>query len=355
MTLLARYVGKVVLSAMLIVLFLLLGLDLVFSFLGELEDLAGNYQAAQALYFVLLSLPFRLYEMMSIAALIGGIVGLGLLANHAELTVMRAAGLSIWRIVLWVMQPALLLVVTSLVISEYVVPISQPKAQDYKTQALGHALSTGELWGYWQRQDNTLVQMHNVSTDGVLKGVTFYHFTDNGRLLAKEVAQQGVYQSQDKWQLTQIRHYQFAYNGQVQVSEQAQRIWQSELNPEFLKLVSSSPEYLAPTHLYRYAEYLAGQGLIAKQYFLEFWKKVFAPLATLSMVLVACSFIFGPLRSVTMGLRIISGILVGLLFRYAQDFSGYASLVYDFSPLLAAALPIVISLVAGVWALQRVK
>ena len=92
MTLLARYVGKVVLSAMLIVLFLLLGLDLVFSFLGELEDLAGNYQAAQALYFVLLSLPFRLYEMMSIAALIGGIVGLGLLANHAELTVMRAAG-----------------------------------------------------------------------------------------------------------------------------------------------------------------------------------------------------------------------------------------------------------------------
>lgn len=355
MTLLARYVGKVVLSAMLVVLFLLLGLDLVFSFLGELEDLAGNYQAAQALYFVLLSLPFRLYEMMSIAALIGGIVGLGLLANHAELTVMRAAGLSVWRIVLWVMQPALLLVISSLVISEYVVPFTQPQAQDYKSQALGQATSTGELWGYWQRQDNSLVQMHNVSTQGVLNGITFYHFGQNGRLLAKEVAQQGVYQSQDTWQLTGILHYKIAQDGQVQVSEQTQRLWHSELTPDFLKLVSSSPEYLAPSNLYHYAQYLQGQGLVAKQYFLEFWKKVFAPLATLSMVLVACSFIFGPLRSVTMGLRIISGILVGLLFRYAQDFSGYASLVYDFSPLLAAALPILISLVAGVWALQRVK
>ena len=95
--------------------------------------------------------------------------------------------------------------------------------------------------------------------------------------------------------------------------------------------------------------------MVATQYFLEFWKKVLAPIATLSMVLVACSFIFGPLRSVTMGLRLIFGIFAGLGFRYLQDFSGYASLVYDFSPLLAAALPIAFCLLGGVWALARVK
>jgi lipopolysaccharide export system permease protein len=59
MKLLSRYVGRVVLSSMLMVLLLLLGLDLVFSFLGELEELKEAYQAPQALMYALLSLPFR--------------------------------------------------------------------------------------------------------------------------------------------------------------------------------------------------------------------------------------------------------------------------------------------------------
>ena len=355
MSRLARYVGITVLSAMAIVLVLLLGLDVVFSFLGELEDLRDNYQSSQAFIYVLMTLPLRLYDMISVSALIGGIVGLGLLANHAELTVMRAAGLSVWRIVLWVMQPALLLVVASLCIAEYVVPVSQPKAEAYKAHALGQSVSSGELWGYWQKQGNTFVQMHNVSPDGVLHGVSFYQFSTDGVLVNKQFAQQGQYQQQNQWQLTQVSEHQIQADGQVQTMQQSSKLWLSELTPDFLQLVTVSPEYLAPTRLYRYAEYLQGQGLVASQYFLEFWKKILAPIATLSMVLVACSFIFGPLRSVTMGLRLIFGIFAGLGFRYLQDFSGYASLVYHFSPLLAASVPIAICLFGGVWALARVK
>ncbi|HNL79966.1 MAG TPA: LptF/LptG family permease, partial [Agitococcus sp.] len=158
-----------------------------------------------------------------------------------------------------------------------------------------------------------------------------------------------------QWLLHQVVEHKIDKTGQVQSNQQSTRLWHSELTPDFLQLVTVSPEYLAPTRLYRYADYLQGQGLVATQYFLEFWKKVLAPIATLSMVLVACSFIFGPLRSVTMGLRLIFGIFAGLGFRYLQDFSGYASLVYDFSPLLAAALPIAVCLLGGIWALARVR
>ncbi|HET8730701.1 MAG TPA: LPS export ABC transporter permease LptG, partial [Moraxellaceae bacterium] len=70
---------------------------------------------------------------------------------------------------------------------------------------------------------------------------------------------------------------------------------------------------------------------------------------------IACSFIFGPLRSVNMGLRILAGVLAGLLFRYFQDFFGYASLVYDFSPVLAASVPIAVSITIGGFALSRVR
>ena len=107
--------------------------------------------------------------------------------------------------------------------------------------------------------------------------------------------------------------------------------------------------------LWRYSGHLADQEQAAQSYELQFWKKLLSPLAVFSMVLIACSFIFGPLRSVTLGLRIITGVLVGLVFRYGQDAFGYASLLFHWSPLLAVMLPIMLCLCAGVWSLYRVR
>ena len=41
----------------------------------------------------------------------------------------------------------------------------------------------------------------------------------------------------------------------------------------------------------------------------------------LGLVLVAMSFIFGPLREGTMGARVFIGVIVGVVFRISQDFS----------------------------------
>lgn len=355
MSILSRYVGKVVLGAMLIVLLLLLGLDLVFSFLGELEELKAGYQAPQALAYALFSLPWRLCDTMPVATLIGGIIGLGLLANTSELTVMRAAGISIWRLVWWVLKPALLLVFLGLGMSEYVVPASQQLADEGKARAMGEHYALGELTGYWQKQNDTFVQIKQASADGVLHDLNFYTFNHEGKIIQSRFAREGQYQGNGQWRLKNVMISQFGEDGSLHNSPRATTLWHSELTPDFLALVTVSPEYLPPSRLYRYARYLQGQGLAADSYFLEFWKKTLAPVAAVSMVLVACSFIFGPLRSVTMGLRIILGILTGLGFRYLQDFSGYASLIYHFSPLTAAAIPITLSLCWGIVALRRVR
>ena len=52
-------------------------------------------------------------------------------------------------------------------------------------------------------------------------------------------------------------------------------------------------------------------------------------------MLVAMSFIFGPLRQGTMGARIFVGVIVGVAFRISQDFIGPASLIFGYAPLLA--------------------
>ncbi|MCF7980695.1 MAG: LptF/LptG family permease, partial [Pseudomonadales bacterium] len=94
MKLLDRYISKVVITSILMVVFVVVGLDGIFALIDELQNLENNYQSQEALQYVVATLPKRFYEFISLSVLIGCLLGLGSLANHSELTVMRAAGMS---------------------------------------------------------------------------------------------------------------------------------------------------------------------------------------------------------------------------------------------------------------------
>ncbi len=77
------------------------------------------------------------------------------------------------------------------------------------------------------------------------------------------------------------------------------------------------------------------------------------PFVTVALVLMAISFIFGPLRSVTLGQRVFTGVLVGFTFRIVQDLLGPSSLVFGFPPFLAVLVPATACAIAGLWLLRR--
>ena len=120
MKLLDGYIAKAVFFAVFVVLLIIVGLDSVFSFVAELEELEAEYQILQALMYILLTTPRRIYEFIPIATLIGCLVGLGALANTSELTVMRAAGVSVMRIVYAAVKPVLGFVVLALVLGQFI-------------------------------------------------------------------------------------------------------------------------------------------------------------------------------------------------------------------------------------------
>ncbi|WP_411907487.1 LptF/LptG family permease, partial [Salmonella enterica] len=67
-----------------------------------------------------------------------------------------------------------------------------------------------------------------------------------------------------------------------------------------------------------YVKYLKSSGQDAGRYQLNMWSKIFQPLSGAVMMLMALSFIFGPLRSVPMGVRGVTGISFGFVF-YGLD------------------------------------
>ena len=140
----AKHVTKTTALAMLGATAVLSVLQILFTYLGELGDLKEGYTAWNALQYVLWGAPRYLYEILPISALIGAVLGLGSMASNSELIVMRASGISLWRIVGWVMRSAMLLVVLSFVLSQFVVPYTNEHAKSIKSHrsvaALGLSL-----------------------------------------------------------------------------------------------------------------------------------------------------------------------------------------------------------------------
>ncbi|MFP3366059.1 LptF/LptG family permease, partial [Pseudoalteromonas sp. SIMBA_148] len=123
------------------------------------------------------------------------------------------------------------------------------------------------------------------------------------------------------------------------VAQQETREWDTQLTPDLLKLVISDPKQQSASDLWRYSRYLQDQGLSANQPLLYFWQKILQPLTLAALVLVAASFVFGPLRTVAAGTRVFYGIVVGLLFKYLQDLLAPASVVFGFAPIWAVLAP----------------
>ncbi|MDH1265115.1 LPS export ABC transporter permease LptG [Pseudomonas sp. GD03944] len=346
-----RYIGTQVFFAILSVLGVIVGLALLFAFIDELGDVEGNYGLLDAAWYVFLTLPRRMYEMLPMAALIGCLIGLGSLASSSELTIMRAAGVSIGRIVWAVMKPMLVLMLVGVLIGEYLAPWSENHAQANRAMAQGGGEAQSAKRGLWHLQGKEFVHINAVQPNGVLFGVTRYRFDEERKMLSASFARRAQYDG-EYWQLENVATTHFRERGTEVIEAPAER-WDVELNPQLLGTVVLAPEALSITGLWRYIQYLAEQGLSNGQYWLAFWTKVLQPVVTGALVLMAISFIFGPLRSVTLGQRVFTGVLVGFVFRIAQDLLGPSSLVFGFSPLLAVLVPAGLCALAGAWLLRR--
>ena len=346
-----RYIGTSVFFAILAVLGIIVGLSLLFSFIDELGDVGESYGLLNVAEWVLLTVPRRVYEMLPMAALIGCLIGLGNLASSSELTIMRAAGVSVGRIVWAVMKPMLVLMLLGILIGEYVAPWSENMAQANRAMAQGGGEAQSAKRGLWHRQGDELVHINAVQPNGVLLGVTRYQFDQQRNLQAASFARRALYQG-DHWQLEDVATTQL-HEKSSEVVHTASERWSVELSPQLLGTVVLEPEALSVTGLWSYIHYLAEQGLANGRYWLAFWSKVLQPLVTAALVLMAISFIFGPLRSVTLGQRVFTGVLVGFVFKIVQDLLGPSSLVFGFPPLLAVLIPATVCGVAGVWPLRR--
>ncbi len=354
MRILQRYIAKTVTVLITLALLLVLGVDFLFAYVHELGGIGrGDYGAMAALLYTALTLPGRLYDLFPMASLIGVLLALGLLSSRSELIVMRASGVSVLQITTAIAKVGLGLALVVTLLGEYGVPKAEYAAESLKIRAksAGQAMLTAR--GTWVREGNNFIHVRALLPKGVLQGVTVYEFDDEHRLQTATFVAQAKYRK-EQWLLENIKQSHISAE-QVTTDTQASAIWPKLINPSLLNVLLYEPDDLSLLGLSRYIDYLKTNNLDASHYQLIFWKKVLQPFSVIVMVLLGVPFIFGPLRSASMGLRILSGILLGFTFYLANEIFGPLSIVYHFPAVLAAMLPLLLFAMLGYMMMRRVQ
>jgi lipopolysaccharide export system permease protein len=346
-----RYIGRHLLTSITLVLSVMLAMTLFFVLVDALPDYGkGSFGFYEIARYVLFSQARQLYELFPMATLIGTLMALSALALNSELIAMRAAGVSVPRIMLAAMKTGLALILAVVLFGEFVVPTAENEAQLGRAQALAAGLQQKGT-GLWLRDGVVFVNIGEVLPDLSLLRLNIYQLDDQARLSVQTSAQRAWHEA-GAWRLEAVRESRIEKN-RVRVRQLQDLTWQSVLTPEMVNVFSIRPEGLSMLQLARYIEHLRQNSQDTARFRLAFWQKLLLPFATAVMMLLAAPFVFRHFRSGGMSQRIFIGIMLGLTFVVLNRSFGYFGLIYGLPPVLGAAMPIVLFLLLALGLLRR--
>ena len=340
MGILDKYVAKQVLFTIILVSFFLLILVALITFIDQMRYIGrGEIDFTFLIGYLGLQLPGIFVQFFPIAVLLGGVIGLGMMARSSELIIMQSVGISRAGIVLSALKLVFPVIILVAVMGEVLVPrIEQYAANQYNRYASNGNISI-TYDGLWIREGSSFIGVRYTMSDNSLLDIVRYDFNGDN-LAAVSKAKTGSYEN-GSWVMHDVDKTLFEA-GQVKPVHLERENWQLHLNPDRVQILGVKSANLTVEGLADYISYLEGNGQDSATFRLELYNKLAQPFTMVVMLLLAASTVFGPLRSMTMGARIVAGIALGFAFYVANQFGSPFALVYGLPPLLGAALPTLI-------------
>jgi len=354
---LRTYLAREIYAATLFVFAAFLALFAFFDLINELSDLGrGGYRLQHAIAYVALTTPSHIYELFPLAVLIGTLYALSHLAANSEYTVMRSSGLAPWRAMNTLFRIGVVFAVATLIFGELIAPVSERAAKQLKLSTTSTLVASEFHTGLWVKDDRRFVNVREIQPDTSLSDIRVFEFDEQYRLKSVSFAKHGQYLGNNVWRLREIVNTVFTADGSS-VQRLAEMNWNSVLTPDILAVLFVVPERMSVWNLYQYSRHLTENRQKSERYEIAMWKKLVYPFVSLVMMALALPFAYVHVRAGGVGVKVFSGIMLGVFFHFLNSLFAHLGLLQNWQPIVAAVLPSMVFLGAATlmmwWAERR--
>ena len=344
------YVGRTMLTSVLLIAICLTLFTGLITFIDKMRYIGrGSIDFLFVCQYVGYQLPGIFVTYFPVSILIGGVIGLGNLARGSEITVLQSLGLSRLQIAFSSLKSLIPVIIVVLAIGETVVPKLDTYAEtQYSVYASDGKMSVSRS-GIWLREGNSFIGIRSMLRDGSLQDIVRYD-TDGDKLVSKSRAVSGSY-IDGKWIMKNVSRINQGDNLKIEKLDQEE--WQLNLNPERVDVINNIDRSLTVKGLVDYIGYLEENNQLSSQYRLQLYEKLMQPVIMVIMLFLALSTVFGPLRSMNMGTRILAGITLGFGYYVLNQIVAPFSLVYGIPPVIGASMASIVFGILAFYLLRR--
>jgi lipopolysaccharide export system permease protein len=283
-------------------------------------------------------LPAALHEGLPVAVLVATIFLFLALSRYHELTALKAAGVSLYRVSAPILLVGVLLAVGAAIFQELALPRLNEAGEEIdrvkiRGQLPRHLQSRQRLW---LRSSDTRfyrVELLNPASSDMY-GVTLLELDRDFRLLSR-LDSQGARWTPAGWDLSQGAYREIGADGKIQTIPFTQTTLELKETIEDFTGMQKPVSVMSYRELREYVARLEAAGFHVKKYLVELYSKLSFPLVNVVMVFVAIPFALqSPRSSRVFGIGLAVGIMAAyLVVHYVALAFARADLL---PPLLAA-------------------
>ncbi|MGN0903356.1 MAG: LPS export ABC transporter permease LptG, partial [Succinivibrio sp.] len=300
--------------------------------------------------YVCYKIPTTLVNFAPVSILIGGVIGLGLMSKNSELVIIQSIGMSKLNIGVSCIKTLFPLIVLIVFISEYVAPkLDSYIEAEFERLSYSSSISVTSA-GTWIKDSQSIYGIIGVSGNSELLGLFRYEL-DNGTLKSISYGKQAS-NINNEWIVKNVTQKTIFDNKAEKTRHDTQK-WDLHLNADRIQVINELSANMPLIKLHDYINYAASNGIDTSRYRLYLYKKILNPVVMLVMFLLSLSTVFGPLRSISMGQRIISGIALGFGYYILNEIVGPFAVVYGVYPIIGAMFTSVLFAALAIFLLNR--
>ena len=340
--LIERNISKKVFVSICVVGISIILLDFLFNLISELSDLTNSYLLYDAFLYCLFLIPGSLYEYLSYICLLGALIGLGSLKEEGEMIGSRVLGKSNFKMAIASMRPALIIVLIGFIFQEIALPsISQSNEETRLIKQ--NKLSSDE--GYWFASGSSIANFKSSPSRKIINEITIYDL-DEYESIKQIIYSKTAIKEGETWTLFNLQ-VEDVTDGSIVMEKN--RLWNNSPNQTDMRRILS-PEYFSIVELSEAIEEEVS-AYRKNSLLLEYWRKIFHPIISIFLILLATSFIFGQIRDHNLGQRLLIGIIFAFSLNIIQNLFESMAVVSFLAPLTAVTLPLafIVLLTFFVW------